>query len=103
MRHSRPVGCKSPDLIGLDCGNCKLTQCVYPWTPESGEPYPSQPVRPAPVSLANCATLRMTTGGEKSHPIVIHDGMVKEWVGFGWIDLGLAVPDDYLKYPEVEQ
>ena len=44
----------------------------------------------------------MTTGGEDRISKIILDGVVKEWVGIGWIDIGEAEPEDYLKYPEVK-
>jgi hypothetical protein len=44
----------------------------------------------------------MTTGGEDRISKVILDGVVKEWVGIGWIDLEPATPEDYLKIPEVK-
>lgn len=50
------------------------------------------PVQPAPgqptVKRADLATIRMTTGGEKRHPMVILDGTVRHWVGIGWVDEG---------------
>lgn len=46
--------------------------------------------------------IRMTTGGEKKYPIVIDtDGMVKEWIGFGWITLEQATAEDIAIYPRV--
>ncbi len=47
------------------------------------------------------SSLRMVAGGEKTHPIVIDSGVVKEWIGFGWIDLREATDDDRTTYPEV--
>lgn len=44
----------------------------------------------------------MTTGGEDRISKIILDGVVKEWVGIGWIDIGTATPDDYSKIPEVK-
>lgn len=50
------------------------------------------PVHPAPgqptVKRADLAAIRMTTGGEKRHPMVILDGTVRHWVGFAWVDEG---------------
>ena len=44
----------------------------------------------------------MVAGGEKRHPIVIDDRTVREWVGFGWIDLRRATSADFSKYPCVK-
>lgn len=35
------------------------------------------------------SNIRMAAGNEKRISKVICDGHVKEWVGIGWIDLGL--------------
>jgi hypothetical protein len=37
------------------------------------------------VPVANLSSLKMVSGGEKKHPVVIHNGYVKTWVGFGWV------------------
>lgn len=57
--------------------------------------------RPAPLKFREVSNIAMTTGGEKKHPIVIVDRVVKEWVGIGWSDLRRANADDRQKYPEV--
>lgn len=43
----------------------------------------------------------MVAGGEKKHPVVIHDGMVKQWVGIGWVTEGKAKAADRKAYPTV--
>ena len=48
------------------------------------------------------SNVRMAAGNEKKHPIVILDGIVKEWVGFGWIGDDKATKADFKKYPTVE-
>lgn len=45
----------------------------------------------------------MVAGQEKKTPIVIDKGIVKEWVGFGWIEKGPAEIDHYECFPEVER
>ena len=45
----------------------------------------------------------MIGGNEKIHPIIIHNDIVKEWVGFGWIELRDALPSDIDLYPVVEK
>ena len=57
---------------------------------------------PGTVQRRDLATIRMVAGGEKRHPIVIDDRTVKEWVGFGWIDLRRATSADFTKYPIVK-
>ncbi len=44
----------------------------------------------------------MGSGGPGKPGRVIDNGIVKEYVGIGWIDVGLAVASDYLMYPELE-
>lgn len=57
--------------------------------------------RPKPLKRSQVTNIAMTTGGEKRISKVILDGVVKEWVGIGWIDLREASAEDYLKIPEV--
>ena len=47
------------------------------------------------------APIKMTTGGERTHRIVIDEGVVKEWIGFGWIELHEADQSDLDQYPSV--
>ena len=53
------------------------------------------------IKRAKLANIRMVSGGEKKIDKVILDGRVREWVGFGWIDIGAAEEKDYAKYPVV--
>lgn len=53
------------------------------------------------VKRADLAPIKMTTGGEKRHPRVILDGVLYNWVGFGWIDEQKATKSDREKYPTV--
>jgi hypothetical protein len=57
---------------------------------------------PGAVTFKQVSTLGMTTGGEKRHPIVIHDGLLKDWVGIGWVTLRTATVADARKYPKVK-
>lgn len=57
---------------------------------------------PGTVTRSALSTVRMAAGNEKRHPIVIDDRTVKEWVGFGWIDLRRATAADFTKYPCVK-
>lgn len=41
----------------------------------------------------------MVNGGEKSHPKIVHNGDLKEWVGFGWIVIRKATDGDIKRYP----
>lgn len=45
----------------------------------------------------------MVSGNEAYYRIVIDDGIVKEWVGIGWIELRKASKSDIGKYPTVER
>jgi hypothetical protein len=53
------------------------------------------------IKRAKLATIRMVGHGEKIIDKVILDGRVREWVGFGWIDIGAAEEKDYAKLPTV--
>ena len=43
----------------------------------------------------------MVNGNEKKYKIVIDNGIVKEWVGIGWIKIRKATKAD--KYPIVKR
>lgn len=45
--------------------------------------------------------LAMAAGNECKYSIVVDDGVLKQWVAIGWIDLRPAVPSDSEKYPMV--
>lgn len=53
------------------------------------------------VHISDVSNIRMVAGGEKRHPIVIIDGIVKEWVGIGWIGDLPPTPEEAEKYPTV--
>ena len=56
---------------------------------------------PGTVRRSQLTNLKMVSGGEKTHPIVIDRARVREWVGFGWIDCGSADAEERAKYPLV--
>jgi len=37
------------------------------------------------VSLSELTMRKMAAGNEKLYPKIIHEGVVKEWVGVGWL------------------
>lgn len=53
------------------------------------------------VEARELGNLRMVEGGEKKYQIVIDSGLVKEWVGIGWIELRKATFEDREQYPIV--
>lgn len=54
------------------------------------------------IKRSELSNLRMVAGNEKKYSIVIIDGILKEWVGIGWVDEGRATKSDKIKYPTVE-
>jgi hypothetical protein len=54
------------------------------------------------VARSRLSTPAMIAGGELKYTKVIMDGVLKEWVGIGWIDLGKPTAEDYKQYPTVE-
>jgi hypothetical protein len=38
------------------------------------------------VKRSELSNMKMVAGNENKYDAVIVDGVVKEWVGFGWID-----------------
>ena len=61
----------------------------------------SETTGPGTVKRAALSTIKMVAGGEKKHPVVILDGDVRRWVGFGWVNEGKADAADRKKYPTV--
>jgi hypothetical protein len=56
------------------------------------------------VAAKELSTIAMVNGNESKYKIVIDNGVLKEWVGFGWIILhGGVTPEDSKKYPTVER
>lgn len=53
------------------------------------------------VDASKLSTRRMTAGGEKKYPVVIDGGILKTWVGFGWVRERKAQKKDYDQYPVV--
>ena len=43
----------------------------------------------------------MVAGNEKKYSRIILDGVVKNWVGFAWVDEGKASIEDKRNYPIV--
>ena len=54
------------------------------------------------VQRNELSNIRMVAGNEKKYKKVILDGMVKEWIGIGWIDLRKATAKDKKKFPTVK-
>ncbi len=55
------------------------------------------------VKASELSNLRMAAGNEKKYSAVIDDGILKEWVAIGWIDIRPAEESDYEKFPVVER
>jgi hypothetical protein len=53
------------------------------------------------ITRSELSNLRMVAGNEKKYDIVIINGMVREWVGIGWIDLRVADAKDHKAFPTV--
>ena len=55
------------------------------------------------VKMSELSVIRMVAGNEKKYSRVIQNGIVKNWVGFGWVDEGEANGGDYTRYPLVKE
>ena len=55
------------------------------------------------VKRSELTNMKMVSGNESKYSRIIVDGVVKNWIGFGWIPEGKATKDDYNKYPVVEE
>jgi hypothetical protein len=51
------------------------------------------------VKRSELSNLRMTAGNEKKYSMVILEGILKEWVGIGWVGEDKATDEDRKKYP----
>jgi len=54
------------------------------------------------IKRSEVSNLRMVAGNEKKHTHVIEDGMLKQWVGIGWVELRPATDEDRNTYPTLE-
>lgn len=59
--------------------------------------------QPKTVKINECSNIRMVCGNEKKFDSVIHNGILKDWVGIGWIDVRKATKEDYKKYRTVKE
>jgi hypothetical protein len=53
------------------------------------------------IKASELSNLKMTCGNEHKYNTVIDNGIVKQWVGIGWVDLRKAEKEDKRKYPVV--
>jgi len=53
------------------------------------------------VNASELSNLKMTAGNEHLYSYIIDEGMLKHWVGIGWIEEGLASIKDQKKYPTI--
>ena len=51
------------------------------------------------INITDLSTISMVTKNEKKYQTVIHAGIIKDWVGIGWIELGKPTKEDFKKYP----
>jgi hypothetical protein len=56
-----------------------------------------------PVAVKELGNIKMVEGNEHLYNIVIDKGILKEWVGIGWIEVREATPEDAEKYPTVDR
>ena len=57
--------------------------------------------KPKTIKRAKLSNLSMVAGGEKTISKVILDGVVKQWVGFGWVDEGKPTKQQNETLPHV--
>ena len=55
------------------------------------------------VHARELSNLKMVEGNEDKYNLVVDDGVLKQWVGIGWIELQPATKSDCEKYPTVER
>lgn len=57
---------------------------------------------PPKIKRSELSNLRMVAGNENKYDKVIIDGVVKQWVGIGWVDEGKPTPKQLKTLPIVE-
>jgi hypothetical protein len=53
------------------------------------------------VEATELSNIRMAGANEKKYQAVIDNGILKEWVAIGWVDLRKATDTDHKKFPVV--
>lgn len=51
------------------------------------------------VALSELTNMKMVAGNEKKYDTVVIGGIVKQWVGIGWVGEDEATDEDRDKYP----
>lgn len=59
-------------------------------------------MKPDPVKRSKLSSLKMVAGNEGLYTKVIDGGRLKEWIGIGWIDIGMATEEHRTLYPTVK-
>jgi hypothetical protein len=54
------------------------------------------------IKAEECRIISMVAGNEKKFDKIIHNGLIKQWVGIGWVTEGPADSTDCDKYPIVK-
>ena len=54
------------------------------------------------IKARQLSNLMMVGGNEKKYRFIIDRGILKEWVGIGWLDIRETNEEDYQQYPEVD-
>lgn len=50
------------------------------------------------IPVSEVSNIKMARSNEKKYSVIIHNGVVKEWVAIGWIELRKATDEDKEKY-----
>ena len=80
----------------------KLCSQGFAWKSQAVEAKEHNLLEWVGVRSSELTTMKMSIGNEKLFSRVIDGGIIKNWVGIGWVEEGKAkVPGDYGKYPSV--
>lgn len=58
-------------------------------------------MKPDPVKRSELSILRMVAGNEDLYTKVVDGDRLREWVGIGWVDVGMATEEHRTLYPTV--
>ena len=59
-------------------------------------------MKPDPVKRSELSILRMVAGNEDLYTKVVDGDRLREWVGIGWVDVGMATEEHRTLYPTVK-
>ena len=95
------LACEAQVLADIQASGYRITKRIRLAVDAELRRIHDEAVAVTTVPVEKLSRLSMVAGGEATITKVIDDGTLKEWVGFGWIDLCAATDADRTAYPQV--